>query len=43
MSLLGRYGRPEEVAEMMLYLASDTAGYVTGGVFYIDGGMQLKA
>jgi NAD(P)-dependent dehydrogenase (short-subunit alcohol dehydrogenase family) len=42
-SLLGRYGQPSEVAEMMLYLASDNAGYVTGGVFYIDGGMQLKA
>ncbi len=42
-SLLGRYGQPEEVAEMMLYLASDKAGYVTGSVFYIDGGMMLKA
>ena len=42
-SLLGRYGQPEEVAEMMLYLASDKAGYVTGSVFVIDGGMMLKA
>ena len=42
-SLLGRYGQPSEVAEMMLYLASDASAYCTGGVFYIDGGMQLKA
>lgn len=42
-SLLRRYGTVEEVAELMLYLASDTSGYCTGGVFWIDGGMQLLA
>jgi NAD(P)-dependent dehydrogenase (short-subunit alcohol dehydrogenase family) len=34
-----RLGRPEEVANMVLYLASDEAAWVTGGTFPIDGGM----
>jgi NAD(P)-dependent dehydrogenase (short-subunit alcohol dehydrogenase family) len=34
-----RVGKPEEVAHMVLYLASDEAAWVTGGTFTIDGGM----
>ncbi len=34
-----RPGQPEEVADMVLYLASDEALWVTGGTFTIDGGM----
>lgn len=34
-----RPGKPEEVAHMVLYLASDEAAWVTGGSFTIDGGM----
>jgi NAD(P)-dependent dehydrogenase (short-subunit alcohol dehydrogenase family) len=34
-----RLGKPEEVANMVLYLASDEAAWVTGGTFAIDGGM----
>ncbi len=34
-----RPGKPEEVANMVLYLASDEAAWVTGGTFTIDGGM----
>lgn len=34
-----RAGKPEEVAEMVLYLASDEAAWVTGATFRIDGGM----
>jgi len=34
-----RPGKPEEVADMVLYLASDEAVWVTGGTFAIDGGM----
>ncbi len=37
---LGRMGRPEEVAEMALYLASDASAYVTGSTFTIDGGLS---
>jgi NAD(P)-dependent dehydrogenase (short-subunit alcohol dehydrogenase family) len=33
-----RIGRPEEVANVALFLASDEAGYVTGGLYSVDGG-----
>jgi len=36
---LGRLGTPEEVADAVAYLASDAAGFVTGSVFVIDGGL----
>lgn len=36
---LGRIGEPEEVAEMVAYLASTRAGFVTGADFIIDGGL----
>lgn len=35
---LGRLGKPEEIASMILYLASDEAAFVTGAEFVADGG-----
>src|SRR5579863_6164942 len=35
---IGRLGRPEEVASMVRYLASDEAAFITGALFNIDGG-----
>jgi glucose 1-dehydrogenase len=40
---LGRWGKPEEVAELATFLASDAAGYCTGSTFFIDGGMLRQA
>ena len=37
-----RPGKPEEVAKMVLYLASDESSWVTGGTFPIDGGMTIS-
>lgn len=35
---IGRLGKPEEIAELVVYLTSDAAGYTTGAVHVIDGG-----
>lgn len=36
---LGRFGKPEEVAELVVFLASDKTGFITGQVFNINGGL----
>ena len=38
---LGRPGRPEDVAGAVLFLASNLAGYITGQVLVVDGGMAV--
>ena len=38
----GRFGKPQEVADLMCYLASERAGFITGQSIAVDGG-QLKA
>jgi glucose 1-dehydrogenase len=38
-----RWGTPDEVAQLAVYLASDAAAYVTGSTFFIDGGMLRNA
>ncbi|MFI7607977.1 SDR family NAD(P)-dependent oxidoreductase [Micromonospora sp. NPDC049366] len=37
-TLLKRFARPEEVAELVVFLASDRAGYITGANYPVDGG-----
>ena len=38
---LGRFGEPEDVAGLALYLASPASDYVTGALFLVDGGMNI--
>jgi glucose 1-dehydrogenase len=40
---LGRWGKPQEIAALAVYLASDEAAYVTGSTYFIDGGMLRQA
>jgi glucose 1-dehydrogenase len=40
---LGRVGKPEEVAQVALFLASDRSSYVTGSTYFVDGGMVRYA
>lgn len=39
---VGRVGRPQDVAELVLYLASPAAGFITGQNIVVDGGMTRK-
>ena len=38
---VGRLGTPEEVAKLLVFLASEDAGYITGQVFGVNGGLVI--
>ena len=40
---LGRMGKPEEIANLAVFLVSDEAAYITGSTSFIDGGMTKQA
>jgi NAD(P)-dependent dehydrogenase (short-subunit alcohol dehydrogenase family) len=40
---LGRVGRPEEVADLIVFLASDESTFITGSIIKIDGGLTVKS
>ena len=39
--ILGRFGKPEDIANTAVFLASDNADYITGQVISVDGGMNV--
>jgi NAD(P)-dependent dehydrogenase (short-subunit alcohol dehydrogenase family) len=39
---LGRFGQPDEVAELVVFLAGDRSSFITGDVIRVDGGLVIK-
>ena len=38
---LQKFGKPQDIAEMVAFLASEKADYITGQVICVDGGMSI--
>jgi 3-oxoacyl-[acyl-carrier protein] reductase len=40
---LGRVGKPDEVASLIVFLAGDQASYITGSIINVDGGLEVRS
>ena len=40
--MVGRHAQPDEVANLVAFLASDEAGFITGSLYLVDGGAHTK-
>ena len=41
-TILNRWGKPEEVANAVIFLSSDLSSYITGQALFVDGGWSIK-
>jgi gluconate 5-dehydrogenase len=41
-TILGRWGTPEDLAGIVIFLASESSSYITGQDIYVDGGWLVK-
>ena len=41
-TILGRWGTPEDLSGIIVFLSSDSSSYITGQDFYVDGGWLSK-
>jgi NAD(P)-dependent dehydrogenase (short-subunit alcohol dehydrogenase family) len=39
---LGRYGQPDEIAQAIMFLASNDASFITGATLAVDGGLLAR-
>ena len=39
---MGRLGKPEEIGDLVAFLASDQASYITGETMHVNGGMYMS-
>jgi NAD(P)-dependent dehydrogenase (short-subunit alcohol dehydrogenase family) len=40
---MGKIGKPEDIANLALFLSSDEASFITGGIFPVDGGESASS